>query len=220
MRNTVILAAAFLATACDTPDSRQAEQAETDAAMMGDPQADMARTDTAMAGEPLTNETYVVRAATSDMYEIEAGKLAMANGQSEQTRQFGKMMVDDHTKSSQDMKAAVDRSSLETPIPARLDAEHQGMIERLRNAQGAAFDSEYQTQQMAAHTKALALHEGYANGNTDNADLKGFAQQVVPVIRKHHDQVSTMTGTGARATSTTNSGAMNQGTTGMTPDGQ
>ncbi|GGB72245.1 DUF4142 domain-containing protein [Blastomonas aquatica] len=221
MRNTVILAAAFLATACDTPDTRQAEQAETDTAMTGDTQSAATGPDAAANNGALTTETYVTRAAISDMYEIEAGKLAMDNGQSEQTRRFGKMMVDDHTKSSQDMKAAVTRSSAAMPIPARLDAEHQAMIDRLKNAQGAAFDSEYQTQQMAAHDKALALHQGYAdNSNTDNADLKAFAQQVVPVIRRHHDGVRAMTGTSARATSATNSGTMNQGNTGMIPDGQ
>lgn len=201
MRTIAILTAALLSTACDTPDSQQADKAQADATMAGDEMA----TDTsdgtigpdgAMMPENVPAGIYVNRVAISDKYEIEAGKLAVQKAQSEQTRAFGQMMIDDHTKSSQDMKAVMAKMSPAATPPSRLDAEHQGMIDRLKSASGAAFDREYQNQQMMAHRKALALHEGYG-ANGDNADLKAFAQTVVPVIRKHHEQVNSMTGSAA-----------------------
>ncbi len=222
MRTTVILAAALMATACDTPDSQQADQAQADGAMTDDSmtadgQPGAMASGEAMAGENVPTDAYIVRAAMSDMYEIEAGKLAADNGESAQTRRFGQMMVNDHTKSSQEMKSVLASAMPTATPPARLDAEHQQMIDRLKAADGAAFDREYQTQQMMAHRKALALHEGYAV-NGENTELKAFAQKVTPVIRKHHDQVNDMAGTAGAATGASNTKSVTG--TGTQPTGQ
>lgn len=198
MRNMVILTAALLATACNAPDGARSDTGEGDALATGQDDAMMAGPDgTTMATTPVSTGAYVAQAANSDMYEIQAGELATKNGQSQQVKDFGRMMVEDHSKSSQDMKAVVARANLGTQPPARLDAEHQAMIDRLKAAKGEAFDREYMTQQMTAHRKALALHQGYAQGG-DNTELKGFATQVIPVIQKHHDWLE-QNGQGATA---------------------
>lgn len=199
MRNMAILTAALLVAACNAPDGARSDTADGDAADMQ--QGDMATNaaaDPAMAAPPVSTGAYVAQAANSDMYEIQAGELAAKNGQSQQVKDFGRMMVTDHTKSSQDMRAMVARANLGTQPPARVDAEHQAMIDRLKAAKGEAFDREYMTQQMAAHRKALALHQGYAQSG-DNTELKGFATQVIPVIQKHHDWLE-QNGQGANGT--------------------
>ena len=219
MRNMAILTAALLVAACNAPDGARSDTADGDAADMQ--QGDMATNaaaDPAMAAPPVSTGAYVAQAANSDMYEIQAGELAAKNGQSQQVKDFGRMMVTDHTKSSQDMKAMVTRANLGTQPPARLDAEHQAMIDRLKAAKGEAFDREYMTQQMAAHRKALALHQGYAQSG-DNTELKGFATQVIPVIQKHHDWLE-QNGQGANGTTAgvgtgNRSGAMPDGNPGM-----
>lgn len=218
MRNMAILTAALLVAACNAPDGARSDTADGDAADMQ--QGDMATNaaaDPAMAAPPVSTGAYVAQAANSDMYEIQAGELAAKNGQSQQVKDFGRMMVTDHTKSSQDMKAMVTRANLGTQPPARLDAEHQAMIDRLKAAKGEAFDREYMTQQMAAHRKALALHQGYAQSG-DNTELKGFATQVIPVIQKHHDWLE-QNGQGANGTTTgvgtgNHSGTMQDGSMG------
>lgn len=225
MRNMAILTAALLVAACDAPDGARSDTAAGDAAgTQQDEMATGAADDAAMATTPVSTGTYVAQAANSDMYEIQAGELATKNGQSQQVKDFGRMMVTDHTKSSQEMKAMVTRANLGTQAPARLDAEHQAMIDRLKAARGEAFDREYMTQQMAAHRKALALHQGYAQSG-DNAELKGFAAKVVPVVQKHHDwleqngQGMTGTGTAAGAATGNPSGAMQDGMSSTTSTG-
>ena len=218
MRKLAILTAALLAAACNAPEGTRSDTADGDAA--GTPQGDLATgaaNDTGMNAAPVSTGTYVAQAANSDMYEIQAGELAVKNGQSQQVKDFGRMMVTDHTKSSQDMKAMVSKANLGAQPPARLDAEHQAMIDRLKAAKGEAFDREYMSQQMAAHRKALALHQGYAQSG-DNTELKGFATQVIPVIQKHHDWLE-QNGQGANGTTAgvgtgNRSGAMQDGTMG------
>lgn len=213
MRTMAILAAALLATACDTPDTQQTGQAGADDAMMDDTAVNAPATDDMAMGEPVTTANYVSKAAMSDIYEIEAGEMAVEKGQSAETRRFGQMMVNDHTKSSQDMKAALDAQPGASPIPNRLDAKHQDMIARLERAEGEAFDREYMTQQMNAHRTALALHKGYADTGEDPS-LKAFAQKVLPVIRQHHDRLSQMSDTGAGSGAATGTAPTGQTSTG------
>lgn len=194
MREMAILTAALLVAACDTPAKDQTVQGDSSDAMMNETAMDGSANDGMAAGETVTTANYVIKAAMSDMYEIEAGNMAADKGQSPQTRQFGKMMVNDHTKSSQDMKAVLEQAPPASPPPARLDAQHQAMLDRLESAEGEAFDREYTIQQMNAHRTALALHEGYANTGEAPA-LKAFAQKVLPVIRKHHDRLNELSGT-------------------------
>jgi putative membrane protein len=219
MRTLAIVTAALLATACGAPETQQTEQAASDDAMTTETGVNAPATDDTAMMENLTAADYVTRAAMSDMYEIEAGRLAVKNGESPETRRFGQMMVNDHTKSSEDMKTALAAVSGTAPAPTRLDAEHQGMIDRLENAEGDAFDREYMAQQMAAHRKALALHQSYADDGEDQA-LKAFAQKVLPVIRTHHDRLNQMSGASAGSASgttpgaTTGTGSTGTGTTG------
>lgn len=189
MRNMMILSAALLAAACDAPETQPTGAMEgdgvavTDDGMMADGQTDMATAAAVPTG------TYIAQAANSDLYEIQAGELASKNGQSQQVKDFGRMMVTDHTRSSQEMKMLVDQGDFAVPVPTRLDAEHQAMLDRLKQASGEAFDREYMAQQMTAHRKALALHQGYAQ-NGDDAGLKAFAAKVTPVVQKHHDMLN------------------------------
>lgn len=200
MRNMMILSAALLAAACDAPETQPTGAMEgdgvavTDDGMMADGQTDMASAAAVPTG------TYIAQAANSDLYEIQAGELASKNGQSQQVKDFGRMMVTDHTRSSQEMKMLVDQGDFAVPVPTRLDAEHQAMLDRLKEASGEAFDREYMAQQMTAHRKALALHQGYAQ-NGDDAGLKAFAAKVTPVVQKHHDMLN-RNGSGTAASAT------------------
>jgi putative membrane protein len=209
----MILATAFLAVACDAPGGREANQVEGED-IAAAPDAGMAAPqDEASMATPVSSGAYIAQAANADLYEIQAGELAAKNGQSQRVKEFARMMVDDHTRSAQEMKALVGQGDFAVPVPARLDAEHQAMIDRLKGAKGEAFDREYLSQQTTAHSKALALHQSYAQAG-DNAELQGFARKVVPVVQKHSDwlrdnasdgpargvDMETRTDTGAAAT--------------------
>ncbi|MEQ5787883.1 DUF4142 domain-containing protein [Erythrobacter sp. NFXS35] len=185
MRIALIIASGLLATACDN------READDTAVLPADNMGQMAGQmgDNAMAADmPTTAEDYVQRTAISDMYEIQAGQLAVENGSSDEVRAFGRMMIDDHTASTRDLMAAAGQSGGPASMPTQLDSEHRAMIDRLENLDGENFDNEYMTQQMAAHRKALAMHEAYAERG-DNAELRQFAQNVVPVIRGHYGRL-------------------------------
>ncbi|MCR5879689.1 DUF4142 domain-containing protein [Phenylobacterium sp. J367] len=134
----------------------------------------------------MTTAAFVTNAAISDMYEIEAGKIAQQKGQSAGVKDFGKMMAADHTAMSNEMKPLVAAAG-QTP-PAGLDERRKGLIDNLNAAGAADFDKVYLSQQEAAHNEALTLMKGYAD-NGEDAGLKAGAAKAVPKIQAHLDHV-------------------------------
>jgi putative membrane protein len=130
---------------------------------------------------------FVQTAAMSDMYEIEAGKIANQKGQSPAVRGFGQMMVDAHSKTTQELTSIVKSQTIKVELPPKLDSKHQKLIDDLNSASNESFDSTYAKQQTDAHKDAVDLFEKYAKDG-DNAELKKFAQTTLPVIQQHLDE--------------------------------
>jgi putative membrane protein len=143
----------------------------------------------AMTG-PVSTDAFVSNAVISDMYEIQAGQIAQAKGQSADTKAFGKMMVTDHTALSNAMKPLIIAAG--KTAPAGLDERRKGLIDNLNAAAPADFDKVYLTQQDAAHNEALTLMQGYAD-HGDDAGLKGGAAKALPKIKAHLGHVQSLT---------------------------
>jgi putative membrane protein len=127
-----------------------------------------------------TTNGFVTAAAISDMYEIEAGKLAAARARSAEVKAFAQQMVDAHTKTSATLKGILASGKVNVTPPTVLDNRRQGMLNNLKGASAADFDHRYMVQQVAAHREANALFEGYGKDG-DNAAVKAFA------AKTHHD---------------------------------
>ena len=140
----------------------------------------------AACGAPSTPD-FVQTAATSDMYEVEAGKIASEKGQSSAIKQYGQMMVEAHSKTTEELKGIVAAEKINVQLPTALDASHQRMIDELNNATPADFDKTYIEQQEEAHGDAEDLFVDYSEDG-DNAQLKAFAAKVLPVIKQHKEQ--------------------------------
>ena len=136
----------------------------------------------AYAQTPVSTPEFVTAAAQSDRFEIEEGKIAEAKGSAE-VKRFGEKMVRDHTKLSDEMKAAVEKAGM-APPPPTLRPDQHNMIVQLHELSGAQFNKTYLTQQIEAHRQALALVETYAKTG-DTPAVKAAAQKAVPIIEAH-----------------------------------
>jgi putative membrane protein len=137
-------------------------------------------------GAPSTTD-FVQKAAMSDMYEIEAGKIATQKGETAPVKGFGEMMVDAHGKTTDELKGIVASEKIQVDLPAKLDTKHQKLIDDLNAASTADFDKTYAKQQVDGHQEAVNLFDAYAKKG-DNAALKAFAQKTLPVIQQHLDE--------------------------------
>jgi putative membrane protein len=137
----------------------------------------------ASCGAPSASD-FAQKVAMSDMYEVEAGKIANQKGQSPQVKGFGQMMVEAHSKTTEDLKAIIANEKLKVDLPTKFDSKHQKLIDDLTAASGADFDKTYAKQQVDGHEEAVKLFDSYAKKG-DNASLKQFAQKTLPVIQDH-----------------------------------
>jgi putative membrane protein len=128
-------------------------------------------------------QDFVTQAAQSDMLEIEAGKLAQANGNAS-IKGFADQMVKDHTKTSSELKALVGDNKISVTLPTALDKAHQDKLDKLKKLQGADFVKEYKSMQVSAHKDAVSLFERYGQGG-DNTPLKAWAAKTLPALQHH-----------------------------------
>jgi putative membrane protein len=137
-------------------------------------------------GAPSTAD-FVQKAAMSDMYEVQAGKLATEKGQSDAVKQFAQQMVDAHTKTTEELTGIVKTKNVKVDLPTKLDAKHQKLIDDLNGAPAKDFDKTYANQQVDAHQEAVHLFKKYA-AKGDDADVKQFAEKTLPTIEHHLDE--------------------------------
>ena len=128
---------------------------------------------------------FVNEVAISDMFEIEASKLAEQKG-SAQEKSFAQQMVTDHTKTSTELKQLVGSGKVKAELPTALDNSLENKLDRLKEASGRSFSSYFVSYQVSAHKDAVSLFERYAKGG-DNAELKDWAGKTLPTLQHHLD---------------------------------
>jgi putative membrane protein len=126
---------------------------------------------------------FVKEVAISDMFELQSNKLAEDRGNAAE-KSFAAMMIKDHTKTSDELKALVKGGDVKAELPTALDSSHQSKLDKLSGYKGADFSSEFDSQQVGAHKDAVSLFERYAKGG-DNPKLKDWAGKTLPALQHH-----------------------------------
>lgn len=134
--------------------------------------------DTGMAAD----QGFIMYAASGGLMEVELGKTTSANAASAKVKQFGQMMVTDHTKANTELKAVAAKKNVTVPpAPAQ---EQQDHINDLKTKKGAEFDKAYVDMMVDDHKEDISKFEDEAKNGKD-ADVKAFAAKTLPVLRKH-----------------------------------
>jgi len=166
------LALGFVACAPENPAS-EAVPADT-AALDG-----MSATESAV-DSGVTN--FVQKASLSNLYEIEAGKIALERSNVQSVKDFAQKMVDGHAAGLAEL-TRLSTAAMVSP-PSALDNDHMGKLDALRKASAEDFDDVYIDQQTEAHENTLDLMKDFASNGKDAA-LQGFATRMVPTVEQH-----------------------------------
>lgn len=136
-----------------------------------------------LVGVAPSTQDFVTEAAISDMFEIETSKLAQEKKDSHADA-FAQKMITDHASTTEAIKAMVQSGRLTATIPTSLDGSHQSKLDKLKGLDGAAFENQFRSDQIAGHKDAVDLYRRYADGG-DHPDLKAFAQKTLPTLEQH-----------------------------------
>ncbi|HEY0149773.1 MAG TPA: DUF4142 domain-containing protein [Allosphingosinicella sp.] len=127
--------------------------------------------------------TYMQTAASSDMFEIQSGQLALQRSCDPAVRSFAQMIINDHTRMS-NMMMDTGRANGLPPPPVQMLPHHMNMLQTLDRAPPGSFEAAFRNEQVMAHQEALNLHRSYADAG-DLPPFRALASQAVPAIQAH-----------------------------------
>jgi putative membrane protein len=151
------------------------------------------------------DRTFVTKAANGGMFEVESSQLALKQASSDGVKQFAQRMVDDHAKANDELKQIAQSKGI--TLPAETDSYHKGVLNKLSNLHGAAFDRTYIKAQREAHKAAVSLFRSEA-GKGAEADFKSFASKTLPTLEEHSRMALALSGTGSKGMEKMKSGKM------------
>lgn len=185
----LLLAASCSFMACDNRD----ENGSTDSSnsdnsknatdsTRGDKPADTSQ----MSGTPPSQESidFATKAAAGGMMEVQMGQLAQQNAKSQRVKNFGSMMVTDHSRSNDELKSLAASNNI--TLPATLPADIQKHIDAMSKMKGDAFDKHYMDMMVSDHKKDIGEFQKEANSPVNGA-FKAFAAKTLPTLQKHLD---------------------------------
>jgi putative membrane protein len=125
---------------------------------------------------------FAMMAAMGGMEEVEMGRLAAEKGASDEVRQFGQRMVDDHSKANQELMQIA--SSKGMTLPTTLDPKHQADVQKISALSGEAFDKAYVKMMVKDHKKDVGEFQKESMRGAD-PEIKGFATSTLPTLQEH-----------------------------------
>jgi putative membrane protein len=136
-----------------------------------------------------SDNSFAQKAAQGDMAEVKLGELAEQKGTIPDVKNFGKRMVQDHSKNSQELQNVASRENV--ALPSQVNKTDQNTYDRLSKLSGEAFDRAYARDMVKDHTHDVSEFQKEANDGR-NAAIKNYAAQTVPVLQTHLDLAKQM----------------------------
>ena len=131
---------------------------------------------------PKVDDTFAADAASSGIMEVQLGRLASQVGSSDDVKQFGKHLTDDHTAANEDLKAAAQMDDVK--VPEEMTTAHRTEVARLTKLSGKDFDREFVRSAVKSHEETIATFEQEAAQGSET-ELKRFAIRTLPKLREH-----------------------------------
>ena len=125
-------------------------------------------------------------AALGGMTEVELGKLASTKATDPEVKKFGQMMVTDHSKANEELKALAAKKNVK--LPTELDSSHKSMLDEMKGKSGEDFNEDYVEAMVDDHEDDVAAFEKQAQNSSD-PDVKAFAAKTLPTLKKHLDAI-------------------------------
>jgi putative membrane protein len=133
------------------------------------------------------DSAFAVEAANCNLTEMMLGKLAITKGKSKKVKNFGALMIKDHSKANTKLEAIAKDKKIILPIAP--DTGAQKMREVLAQKYGNQFDDTYIKMMMDDHEKDAKLFYD-ASKKIQDPELKTFAVKTLPVLQNHLDAIN------------------------------
>lgn len=131
---------------------------------------------------------FVLSVIRANTFEIQAAKLVIDKVQDQQVKQFAQMMLDDHTKALEQIRQSNKGKGAQDPGLALWQKAKLGMLSKLDPKDLAEA---YSIDMVGDHQIAVLKYQCAAN-KVQDAQLKQFAQQMIPKLQQHLQHAQTV----------------------------
>lgn len=158
------------------------------AAQIGNPAGQQAGVPAQRPGQPLPGQPnaqdrlFAVLMTSGGLGEVQAGRLAAAQGARDDVKAFGERMARVHAAANAKLASAATPAGI--VLPTEPAPEHRGLLEQLQPLRGAAFDGAYLQHQLIEHQKAVQLLL-WEISNGQDPDLQRHAAATLPEVIDH-----------------------------------
>ena len=114
--------------------------------------------------------------------EVKFGQLAAQKGKSEDVKQFGLKIANDHTKLGDQMKLIAQEEGI--GVPDGITGRDKALEVKLSGLSGDAFDREFIKTMLRDHRKDLSEFQKEATSGNDTS-IRHAANQAVQIIGEH-----------------------------------
>ena len=181
---TMVLSAVamIVLASCNNESKDSVEQADS---------ANKANIDSSTPGTPTVatdaeTSSFLVKATDGGMTEVQLGQLAQEKGNDPRVKDFGSMMVHDHSAVNDQVKSLAAQRNV--TLPDSVSDEHKKEITDLSKKSGKAFDKAYVSAMVKGHESTIDLFEKSLDKSNDT-DVKAFINNTLPKVRAHLDSV-------------------------------
>ncbi|HSV09217.1 MAG TPA: DUF4142 domain-containing protein, partial [Hanamia sp.] len=108
----------------------------------------------AVASVGKDEQDFAKDAAAGGMMEVQLGNIAQKNSSTKAIQDFGKMMVDDHSKINDNLKDLASKKNV--ALPSTVTEKQQKDIDKLSKETGTEFDKDYVNMMIDDHKKDIA----------------------------------------------------------------
>ncbi len=122
------------------------------------------------------------KAAEGGISEVELGKLAQDKSSNDSVKEFGAMMVKDHSGANDKLRALAAKQAVKLPTSSSLG--QMAFKAKLEVLTGTTFDKSYIKGMVKDHKDDIKLFETEAASGQD-ADAKAFAAATLPTLKAH-----------------------------------
>ncbi len=183
------IATGLLVTACDPSPNREdtkevAEEQNEDRidATTGNDATTADNSTTGNKNDKENDAEFLVDAASGGMMEVELANLALQKGTSTQVKEFARMMIKDHKKANEELKALAATKNI--VLPTALIDKHQRIVNDLKEKSAKTFDAKYMNAMLDDHKKDVEEFEEASKDAVD-PDIRAFAAKTLPVLQEH-----------------------------------
>jgi putative membrane protein len=143
----------------------------------------------ALGADSSPDSAFYKNAAEGGLAEVELGILAQKKSNNESVKDFGAMMVKDHTAANNKLKDVA--ASKNILLPASASMGQMATKAKLEVLSGDTFDKSYIKGMIKDHQEAIAMFKKEAVSGQD-PDAKAFAVATLPTLRAHLEKIKSI----------------------------